>query len=187
MTTLVVDRFYIPTTLRGSRRIDLASRRTLHELAGRTIWSVSAISAGRDSTDRFMDRFRWCRDEGVTTARIEPAGRFADVNAGDLVFLHDPGTTRLAQLAREQGAHVVCLLDADDLPARSAAVDAYVMAWSGRVAAVMPAPCLMSLKEVERRLYEDLGWGSLLADIVHSDRDERVGGRLHPRPSVAAR
>jgi hypothetical protein len=61
------------------------------------------------------------------------------------------------------------------------------MAWRRRVAALMPAPALMRLKEMEQGAYDDLGWGSLLADIVRSDRDERVGGTRHPRPAVAPR
>jgi hypothetical protein len=33
----------------------------------------------------------------------------------------------------------------------------------------------------------DVGWGSLLADLVVDDRREHVGGRRHVRPFVAAR
>lgn len=39
----------------------------------------------------------------------------------------------------------------------------------------------------ERSRYAPVGWCCLLADVVLEDRDERVGGRLHPRPTVAAR
>ena len=183
----------MPTTRRDTRRIDLASRRALSELAGRTVWNFSALPAGRDAADGVMDRLRWTRADGVTAAWIElaadePTRSLADVMAEDLVFLYDHPAARLAEPARERGAHVVCLLGAaHGWEPPDAAIDAYVMAWTRRVVAMMPAPGLMSLKEVERRTYEDLGWGCLLADIVHSDREERVGGRLHPRPTVAAR
>jgi hypothetical protein len=35
--------------------------------------------------------------------------------------------------------------------------------------------------------YEEIGWTSLLADVVREDRAERVGGTVRARPSVAAR
>jgi hypothetical protein len=35
--------------------------------------------------------------------------------------------------------------------------------------------------------YRDIGWSSLLADVVATDREECVGGTLHPRPAVPAR
>jgi hypothetical protein len=33
---------------------------------------------------------------------------------------------------------------------------------------------------------DDLAWGSLLADVVGTDREERVGGCRGARPAVAA-
>jgi hypothetical protein len=33
----------------------------------------------------------------------------------------------------------------------------------------------------------ELAWGCVLGEIVHADRGELVGGRMHARPTVAAR
>jgi hypothetical protein len=131
-----------------------------------------------------------------------------ELRAGDVVVLHDPFAASLAQAARARGAHVVWSLPAGP-PRKSAAdarrflspwctaLDAYVTAWpapdrEGRrgtgMLAYVAAPDLVSAKVADRardRRYERLGWASVLADIVTTDRDERVGGRLHPRPAVA--
>jgi hypothetical protein len=87
-------------------------------------------------------------------------------------------------------------------------VDAYLVASydaSGptqvveRIAAFMPAPDVVAEHDIPlgrfpapARLGEpagrhDLGWASLLAQVVERGRDETVGGRLHPRPAVAVR
>jgi hypothetical protein len=186
VTTLVIDRFDLPATRRAERRLDSTCRRTLDELAGRTVWSFSALSAGRESAGRLTERLRWT---GVPVA--EAAEGLDGVAADDLVFLHDSGTAWLAQAARQRGAHVVRRVGTEHAwePARphASAVDAYVMAWARRIAALLPAPGLVALKEMEPSPYEDLCWSSLLADVVRSDRDEHVGGRLHARPTVAAR
>lgn len=54
----------------------------------------------------------------------------------------------------------------------------------------MPHAGRVELKEVVAaapRRPASLPWSSALADVVLEDRDEHVGGRLHPRPAVAAR
>jgi hypothetical protein len=68
-----------------------------------------------------------------------------------------------------------------------------------RIAALMPAAGLVAERDIplrrrhgpggspERTAQHDVGWSSVVAQIVESDRDECVGGRLHPRPAVAAR
>jgi hypothetical protein len=43
----------------------------------------------------------------------------------------------------------------------------------------------VALKEMRGNPYRELGWGSLLADVVRADRDECVGGTLRPRPLAA--
>jgi hypothetical protein len=133
-----------------------------------------------------------------------------DVGQGDVVVLHDALTAVLADAIRERGAHAVWLVDAGHFGAPAAreafdflrqyttGVDAYVVSWSelmsdgGRlehVAALMPSAGIVEMKEVvvggPRR--PGLGWSSALADVVAEDRDEHVGGRLHPRPAVAVR
>jgi hypothetical protein len=87
----------------------------------------------------------------------------------------------------------------------TSAIDAYV--WTRRrlgrrgvvverIAALMPCPDVVAAKDVEapraadpgqREADHDVGWGSVLADVVHADRGDRVGGAFHPRPTVAAR
>lgn len=193
MSAFLLDRFELPTCRRDTRRLDLASRRTVDELAGRTVWSVSCLPAGRESADQLMHRLSWTSAGGVATSRIELAAdvevvELTGVMPEDLVVLHDTRAAALAQQARERRAHVVSRTGPTGPPAgHPSPVDAYLMAWRRRVAALMPAPALMRLKEMEQSTYDHLGWGSLLADVVHSDRDERVGGTLHPRPTVAPR
>jgi hypothetical protein len=136
------------------------------------------------------------------------------VAGDDVVVLHDPLTAVLAQAARERGAHVVWHLQAGAAsPAEGEAwafmepytptFDAFVMTWqqplshgrtAERIAALMPSADLLAASEIalttpeealERR--HNLGWSSVLADVVHADRDERVGGTRHPRPAVPGR
>ncbi|HWF35094.1 MAG TPA: hypothetical protein VG295_06970 [Solirubrobacteraceae bacterium] len=130
-----------------------------------------------------------------------------DMREGDVVVLHDPFTASLGQAARARGAHVVWSFSTRPAQRKSAAdawrflsrwrapLDAYVTLWHAPereqrvgIAAYISAPDAVSAKvasgDPERR-YEDLGWASVLADIVSTDREERVGGRLHARPAVA--
>jgi hypothetical protein len=55
----------------------------------------------------------------------------------------------------------------------------------------MSGPDVVYAKELAtegaQRGYSQLGWTSLLAEVVCEDHDEHVGGRLHPRPVVARR
>lgn len=128
------------------------------------------------------------------------------VRADDVVVLHDALAAVLAEAARARGAHVIRHLSG---PARSAAaaqargflhafehaVDAYVVAGaapSRRLAAAMPAPSHVALKEVATRDAPGepgagLGWRAVLAEVVGEDRDEHVGGTLHARPVIAVR
>jgi hypothetical protein len=82
------------------------------------------------------------------------------------------------------------------LRAHASAIDAYLTTWTEpagrglrlrRVAALMPSPGLVSAKEIDSDQPQGLGWGSALADVVHSSRGDRVGGTLHARPAVASR
>lgn len=125
------------------------------------------------------------------------------LRAGDVVVLHDPIAGALAQAVRSGGAHAVWRLALE--PRRSAAVaawrflrlgkpclDAYVTDWRPTgLAAFISAPDVVCAKQVgpgaPGQSLDELGWTSLLADVVRGDRDETVGGTLHARPSVAAR
>jgi trehalose synthase len=119
------------------------------------------------------------------------------VRPGDVVVLHDPLTALLAEAVRERGAHAVWHVASRGAgPARSAlaflhphtlGVDAYVITLGGRLAALIPSTRVVVDKEVGEDAYAGEGWSSALADVVGADRDERVGGTLHARPTVAAR
>jgi hypothetical protein len=132
-----------------------------------------------------------------------------NVRADDLVVLHDPLTVMLAEALRERGAHAVWNLDVvigsvpdPSAPARRflgkslGAVHAYVITWrrptgaARRIAAIIPSAELVAAKDVDETpsyRHEDVAWASALADVIRADRAETVGGRLHARPTVAAR
>jgi hypothetical protein len=51
----------------------------------------------------------------------------------------------------------------------------------------MPCAGVLAAKDIpgpppER--FHDVGWSSVLAEVVHGDRGKSVGGTLHPRPAV---
>jgi hypothetical protein len=120
------------------------------------------------------------------------------VRRDDVVLLHDALTALLAQAVRERGAHAVwCAGVAAPAPGRPGAreawqflrscttgVDAYLTRWGRGVAVVMPSADVVTVRADPDR---ELGWRSALADVIRGDRDETVGGTLHPRPAVAAR
>lgn len=131
----------------------------------------------------------------------------ARVRADDLVILDDPLAAVLAPVVRERGAHAVWRIRATAGPSgraaadatrflarRTAAVDALVTKLrrrSGRrtverLTALVPSADLVAAKDVEDDR-GDLGWTSVLADVVRGDREEHVGGTLHARPTVASR
>jgi hypothetical protein len=122
------------------------------------------------------------------------------VGSGDVVVLHDPLTALLGHAARERGAHVLWCLPAVSVRRGAgawsfmcrytAAPDAYVATSSGpdlhRIVAVVPSRGLVAAKEVDSDQH-DVGWSSMLADVIQADRDETVGGIFHARPTVAVR
>jgi hypothetical protein len=123
-----------------------------------------------------------------------------DVRADDVVVAHDPLTALLAQAIRERGAHTVWHVSvapgAPGAAVREAlafvrrftsGLDAYVVRSGAHVTALMPSADIVADTEAHGDPYRDVGWGSMLAAVVHADRDETVGGRRHPRPAVAAR
>jgi hypothetical protein len=172
--TLLVERFAPPAGTRDNRVRAYSDERVGDRLAGRTIWCTPEM--GERLRRMLRDRASVCIYEQARVA------------ADDIVVMdeRDP----LAQEVRERGAHAVVRVHAmPGVPA--AAVDAYLYVWSGpgalacRVAAVMPRAGRVAEKEM-RVVDDDLAWGSLLADIVGTDREERVGGRRSARPAVAA-
>ena len=126
-----------------------------------------------------------------------------ELHPGDVVVLHDAIAGALAQAVRSRGAHAIWRVATGprwSAPARAwsslhldkPCLDAYITGWRrGGIAAFIAAPEVLSAKEVRARRaghsLDELGWTSLLADVVRGDRDETVGGTLHARPSVAAR
>jgi hypothetical protein len=136
----------------------------------------------------------------------------AEVRAGDVVIAHDPLSVMAAEAVRERGAHVLWSVrvgveaaaaagQALDLMRRiTSGVDAYVLAWRERswrgqmtesVAAAIPAAAIVVAKQFPAALDPEnprrLAWRMTVAETVRSDREECVGGRLHPKPVVAAR
>jgi hypothetical protein len=137
-----------------------------------------------------------------------------EVRPGDVVVLHDPIAAALAPAIRERGAHAIWRASIGRWEGNAAtawrflhrsnpALNAYVTTWRpgstasvGRagIAAYIAASEVVSAKEVDMGEaggtlsgYEEIGWTTLLADVVRGDRAERVGGTVHARPSVAAR
>jgi hypothetical protein len=55
----------------------------------------------------------------------------------------------------------------------------------------MSSPDVVYANEVganeDERGYDQIGWTTLLAEVVREDHDEHVGGTLHPRPTVSPR
>ncbi|HEY2656348.1 MAG TPA: hypothetical protein VGI55_11205 [Solirubrobacteraceae bacterium] len=134
------------------------------------------------------------------------------VGPGDVVVAHDGVTALLARAVRERGAHVVWRVRTsrgsirrarqarEFLPGFTVGVDAYVLRWLERagwgevierVAAAMPSSDLVAVKQTSGsgggEDLRDLAWRMAYAEIVRGDRQEHVGGMLHPRPAVAAR
>jgi hypothetical protein len=158
MSSLTIEHFAIPTTGRQARRLDDVRARAADALADRAVW--------------------WWADGG---------GHPEDpVCAHDVVVLRERPEPDLMQALRELGAHVVWHIERRP-PEPARAVDAYVMTWDHGFAALMPCAGILVAKDLDARLDDELGWTSLLADVVHSDREETVGGTLHVRPLVAAR
>jgi hypothetical protein len=134
------------------------------------------------------------------------------VGADDVVVAHDAVSAILGQAVRERGAHAVwnfrvarppgtaAIRALDFLKTFTTGVDAYILTWLARgprgevverVMAAMPSAGFVAAKEFPTHPGGDeprtLAWRMALAEIVRSDRGECVGGRLHARPTVAAR
>jgi hypothetical protein len=133
------------------------------------------------------------------------------VRADDVVVLHDALAATLVGPIRERGAHTVWHVQiAGPAGGRlvsealrfmreyTSGVDAYLLTWdedaghgvvAHEIGALMPSVGVLAAKDVvgAGESSADLAWGCLLADVVHGDRWESVGGRVHVRPVVAAR
>ncbi len=132
---------------------------------------------------------------GALSREASAAEPLGSVSPDDVVVVHDPLAAMLASGARERGAHVVWdetnegVVVAWRLVRETAPpADAHLIAVPGvGIAAVMAAPSRVAAMHCEDAESAGLGRVATLADIVHDDRGETVGGTLHARPAVAAR
>jgi hypothetical protein len=153
-----------------------------------------------------------CQDAYAHAAATAEQLLGAPVARGDVVVVDGALGAVVIAAARERGAHTVWRFGAPASRQASSrrarelahelapAVDAYLLAWRGlgvdgevyeSVAVAMPATGMLAAKRVPARFRGEgprrLAWRMALAEVVRSDRDEHVGGRLHARPAVAAR
>jgi trehalose synthase len=84
MTSFVVEQVGAPTSTRDARVADAIRRRTVDELAGRTVWCATTIPAGEGSAERLRDRLRWTSESGVGAEALDiPAdARLRKLSAG---------------------------------------------------------------------------------------------------------
>ena len=187
MTSLVTEQFRAPADRREARAYEWARRQTIDELAGRTVWCA---------IPQLRARLAWAVPSGVAATALEVPQRYdnadtvvPDVRADDVVVLRSRPTAALARAIRDRGAHALWLMDAPR--DRAEGIDAYLLtgntAHGALIVAVMPSAGIVAVKELSGDPYRDVGWSSMLADVVHTDREECVGGTLRPCPTVAAR
>jgi hypothetical protein len=193
MTSLVLERLEPPDDVWTARALSAACDRVDDVLAERAVWRIASAGAAQ-----------------VTGTEELDALIANQVRADDVVLAHDASSALLARAVRERGGHAVWRLalglDTDTL-ARvnprggfATCIDAYLVSWTERrtgaeplacLAAAIPSTGIVAATETPASSFGDelrrLAWRMALAEIVRSDRDETVGGTLHPRPTVAAR
>jgi hypothetical protein len=204
--------------------LELVRSRAIDELAGRTVWSATSLPAAPAPAQTLDGDLRASGEGSIGLGSIEvstgeslrelarglSATELPDgvrIAPGDVVVLHDPLVTMLAQAVRDHGAHAVWHVTVGPAP-RGAAVptqglfdrfaaslDAYVTTWrrpvgrrllGERLTALMPSAGVIATKALTTEpLEQPSGWCCLLAEVVQTDRDEHVGGTLHARPAIA--
>ncbi|MCW3015749.1 MAG: hypothetical protein JWO02_2841 [Solirubrobacterales bacterium] len=209
LTILPLD----PPTGRHSRREQaLADAWSADELAGRTVWCAASMQTLQSAAASLQEHMLQAGvDAGSLDDRSDATVVGATVSADDVVVLSDLTAAQLALVAREHGAHVVWHVDVAVVRPRQAqaldrfvratdaSADSYVMSWSQplgrgrlveRIVTLLPHADVVAAVQLPvdgpgegRRL----AWSCALAEAVHADRTEHVGGRVHARPSVAAR
>jgi hypothetical protein len=190
--------------------LDVGGDVPLREAAQRLDTRLAGTAGAAAPAPRAADRD--CYAEGVDSGESLVGD---DVRPDDVVVLHDALTTVLVQAIRERGAHAVwhvrvpagehaaAVEDAlGFLRDYTNGVGAYVLSWTEpagaepagqRIAALIPALGVLSDKHAAPApgaagpAAGELAWGCLLGEIVHADRGEMVGGRMHARPTVAPR
>jgi hypothetical protein len=183
----------------GSARLLQLAGSALREFAER-LERIDAVQPALCKEDRdACERAKGTGDE-LLDGRVAPR---------DVVIVHDALGAVAIDAVRARGAHVVWRVCVGaQSPARGGApdlirrlgrgVDAYLLSWREgasssapveSVGAVLPAAGLLMATEFVAHLGEQprrLAWQMAVAEIARGDRGERVGGRLHPRPLVAA-
>jgi hypothetical protein len=216
MTSLLVEHFATAGGMRVNRALAAAGARVADVLGGRTVWCAAREPACRAEAERLRGRVTGAGpDLGAATlptaAALDEAA--ADwVRPDDVVIAHDPPTLSFSEAVREHGGHAVFRFRAGFVPTESAQValdllaemptciDAYLLSWREdrghgevveRVAAAMPAAGIIAAKEFSLGApgedSRSLAWRMAVGEIVRTDRDEAVGGRLHAKPAVARR
>lgn len=216
MTRLVVEHFDTAGGMRVARALGAAGDRVADVLAGRTVWCAAREAACRDDAAQLRARVTGAGPDvsaATLPATAEGDDAAADwVRPDDVVIAHDVPTLRFSEAVREHGGHAVFRFRAGFAPTTPAqaalellaemppCIDAYLLSWREdrghgevveRVVAAMPAAGIIAAKEfpigVPGANPRPLAWRMAVAEIVRSDREEAVGGRLHVKPAVAAR
>lgn len=186
-------------------------------LAGRTVWNATALAGADTSASMLRDRLELAGEGvAVGTLEVstnDPLRNLAErVDAmlaqavrergAHAVWHVRVGPVTSEPMAREARAFLKRFTDSLDAYVTTSAHTVGHGVPAARITALMPAPDAVAAKDlpgeqlpaasepyprVESSRYAPVGWCCLLADVVLEDRDERVGGRLHARPDVAAR
>jgi hypothetical protein len=216
MTSLLVEHFDTAGGARVNRALGIAGDRVADVLAGRTVWCAASEADDRPEAAQLQARVAGAGPD-VSAAMLPPAAEAGDwaadwVRPDDVLIAHDAPTLRFSEAVREHGCHAVFRFRAGLVPTASAlaalellaempaCIDAYLLNWREdrghgeaveRVVAVMPAAGIVAAKEFSLGVPgEDprpLAWRMAVAEVVRTDREESVGGRLHAKPAVAAR
>ncbi len=192
------------TTGRHARRDQaLADAWAAEGLAGRTVWCTDTLAARLLAPGPQVGH--GALEDQTDVTQVGPR-----MCSQDVVVLHDTAAAPLALAAREHGVHVVWHVDGPLLGARretldgflhatDASADSYVMSWTAtaghgrrvrRIVSVLPRADVVAAVELPAHVSgarRRQAWNCVLAEAVHADRTEHVGGRVHARPAVAAR
>jgi hypothetical protein len=216
MTSLLVEHFDTAGGARVIRALGAAGDRVADVLAGRTVWCGATETASRTEAAQLRARVAGAGPD-VSAATLPAAAEADDaaadwVRPDDVLIAHDAPTLRFSEAVREHGGHAVFRFcagfvatasahaDLELLAEMPACIDAYLLNWREnrghgevveRVVAAMPAAGIIAAKEfalgVPGQDPRPVAWRMAVAEVVRTDREEAVGGRLHAKPMVAAR
>lgn len=201
MTSLVVERFDTPGSARDIRAFGAADERSADVLGGRTVW----CTAGEPAAGAATRELRAClggAGRALTAAALplqEPDERLRILaqQIDEMLTGHDagrPGLGRRDGRIYSKGATESERLIGDGVCPRDVVVAHDVLsavlceaARDRGAHAVRRVRIARRWINPARQALDRLAWRMALAEVVRSDRDEAVGGTLHPRPTVAAR